>query len=373
MSYVTYEDVNPTKISGTAPIKRSFKNGEICYHEVPLFYNYGTEAEPIVNDFYLELPEVDSYGIVTKSENKEGKNGPYVKTKNSMMFKFSMNNPEVAKSVQKLEEAYKTTARVVGTYKGPLKQPFFDPEKPEASYKNPIYFHIDEATGERIVGRDPSLWVKLTDYPKTLFTAPLGNGEKEATPIDWELLKNVEMKLIPLLHIKHIYVGTKMTLQVFLISAVVTKVIQSGTESKQVSTFERLRTQRPDLADEVASQLAQLQMTHQDKIEMNRVDENQFNQQSNETAESMDEFLGAAPSMTVPQQQYHQQAPVNAQQPYQPQQQFQQAPQQQYQAPVNVQPQQQPQQQPSSAPVSLQLNNQAPQAPSSAQPTLRFN
>ena len=68
------------------PISKEIKKKDekIKYHDLKLSYNYGTEENPIIDDFYFEGSVVTSRGIKSKSEPAVGKHGPYTKTTLSM-------------------------------------------------------------------------------------------------------------------------------------------------------------------------------------------------------------------------------------------------------------------------------------------------
>ena len=304
--YITYKEFDPTKLSGADPQTKSFNNGAISYKEIPLFYNYGTVEQVISEPFYMELPEIESTGIIVKEEQKQGKDGAYTKTSYSMMFKFDLSNPEHVEALAQLDRVHAAASFIIGQNKGKLKWFDYDWERPGNLFKNPVYYHKDELTGEKIAGRNPTLWAKLNHWEnnKTLFTPPLSPGQKEPNSIDWPLLRGVDLKSFPLIHFEKNYIGSKASLQIKLPSSIVTEIHKTGTVSRQTSTFERLQQKRPGLADSVAAQLAQLQMDRQDQLEVERSNPGSFhsvpdnNSNSNhDTTSDINDFLGAAPTM----------------------------------------------------------------------------
>ena len=86
--FVTFDQFDPNKLSGSEPIPKQITkpNETINYNDIKLSYNYGTLTDPVIGDFFLELPEVSARGLVTKSEEANGRNGPYTKTTHSMML-----------------------------------------------------------------------------------------------------------------------------------------------------------------------------------------------------------------------------------------------------------------------------------------------
>lgn len=323
-----YDKFNGNHLTGSEPKQKSFQNGKITYKEIALQYNYGNPESPIIDSCFFELPIVSSYGgIVEKRETKPAlKEGdpPYIKESYSMMFSFNLQDQECITCLQKLDELHLASARVLGQYKGKVGFYDFDPERPGNTLKNPVYYKRDEVTGERVAGTNPSMWVKMNHWRnnKTLFT------DLNETPIDWSLLKDVEIKMIPLVHVEKIYVGSKASLQLKLVSAVITDIAPINTRTRQTRTIDRLK-KRAGLADQVASQLAQLRMDKQDSLDdgqqhpsvahlpsdsgsMHTIPSSSGTIQG--TQESLNDYLGGAPTMSQTPPQSHQhfqtQAPV---------------------------------------------------------------
>lgn len=304
---VTFDEFNPANLTGSEPIPQQIKkpNETINYNDIKLSYNYGTPTDPIIQDLFFELPVVTSTGIKTKEEQAQGKNGAYNKITNSMMMVFDLADSETRDDAQrgldKINELHKAAAQAVGKYKGKLKMHQFDPNDPRGDFKNPIYWPRDE-NSEIIKGKNPNIWVKLrNNYNKTLFT------DLEGKPIDWKLLNNVNLTLLPLLHVEKIYVGSKASLQIYLASAIVLKIVPAGTESRQTSTMERLKQKYGNLAEQVEAQLATLRMERQDELLASAStsevphDNSEGTMHNVETPQtSVADFLSGAPSMSEP-------------------------------------------------------------------------
>ena len=317
---VTYDAFVSANLKGSEPIPKEVKksNETIKYNDIKLSYNYGTAEEPIIQDLFFECPTVTSTGITKKEEpNTKGKDGKdYTKTSYSMMLLFDLADGETRteslSALEKLDEVFNASCDAVASCKGKLKMHDFDPRRPGGSFKNPVYWHRDETTGEKIKGKNPNIWVKLRPYGnnKTLFT------DLKGQPISWDLLKDVNVTLLPLLHYEKIYVGAKASLQIFLASAIVLKIVPAGTESRQLSTIDRLKAKYGNLADQVEAQLADLRMARQDSLS-NSVplppSHTEFG--SNDTSgtmhamgspttssASLSDFLSAAPTMNPPTQ-----------------------------------------------------------------------
>jgi hypothetical protein len=331
-----YTNFDGNQIDGSEPKEKSFdsQNGKVTYKYIPLLYNYGVPNAPIIDSCYFEFPEVSCHGgIVSKKETKPAlKDGdaPYLKESFSMMFTFNLLDPECVACLNKMDELHKGTARVLAKHKGKVGMYSFNPEHPGEIYKHPIYYKIDPVTCERVAGRNPSLWVKLNGYKnnKTLFT------ELNKSVIDWALLSEVDVKMIPLLHVEKIYIGGgKASLQIKLHSAIVTDIAPINTRSRQTVTYDRLK-QRKGLADTVASQLAQMRMDRQDNLDGGQVHPKNATLPTDSniggmhqippsakfqgTQENLAAYLGGAPAMnqtppvqsTLPHQSVPHQSPV---------------------------------------------------------------
>jgi hypothetical protein len=323
-SLVTFDQFNASKLGGSEPIPTSFKKGNdtIAYNDIKLHYNYGTPEEPVISDLFFELPAVSATGIRMKEEDANGKNGPYKKQTHSMMIKLDLSDPntrgEIQAALDKMDEIHAKSCQLLSACKGKVKMHDFDAARPGGLFKNPVYWPRDEVTGEKVKGKSPNIWVKLRNYKtnKTLFT-DLNNHV-----IDWKLLTDVDITFVPLLHFEKIYVGSKASLQVFLASAIIVKIVAIGTETRQTSTLEKLKkTYGANLADSVESQLADLRMARQETLS-HTATSNEFGTQdygtmhstipsqvsssssssqggSSEQA-SLQDFLSNAPTMPVP-------------------------------------------------------------------------
>jgi hypothetical protein len=268
---VSYDSFLAPNLKGSEPIPKEVKklNETIKYNDIKLSYNYGTPEEPIIQDLFFECPVVTSTGIAKKEEpNTKGKDGKdYTKTSFSMMLLFDLADPETKndsnRALEKLDEVFSASCDAIASCKGKLKMHDFDPRRPGGSFKNPVYWHRDETTGEKVKGKNPNIWVKLRPYGnnKTIFT------DLNGKPIEWSLLKDVNVTLLPLLHYEKIYVGAKASLQIFMASAIVLKIVAAGTESRQLSTIDRLKAKYGNLADQVESQLADLRMSRQETLQ----------------------------------------------------------------------------------------------------------
>jgi hypothetical protein len=226
-------------------------------------YNFGNPIENrVLNEFIIEGCEMDSkFGI----QSKPGVSG---RLEHSIMCTFDGNNGDHARFLETLGTIHAGCAYILGQVKGAVKLFNFNPDMAEATgLKNPVYHPRDAVTGAVLQGRNPSMFLKLFSRGKppmveqTLFTG------LDTKPIPWTLLTGVEMKWIPLLHVKRIYVGGgKGSIQLEVISAVVTAIRARNTETRQTGTIDRLKAARPELQDAVAAQLAKLTATRQEQL-----------------------------------------------------------------------------------------------------------
>jgi hypothetical protein len=222
-------------------------NPPSVYNEIALEYNYGDANCQIRAPLHWELPEVTTSSGITESEMSGRK-------KFSIPITLSTaNNADHEKCVKIMDSIYKSCAENIFKNKAALKLPKFLLNDPEAcGFKHPIYYPRDKVTLEIVPGKSPSLYLTLS-IRKDSRTVFCGLDEK---PIAWDLLKNVQMSFVPLIQFEKIYVGGgKPSLQMKLVSAIVTSVISKSSVIRQKSTIERLRQNNPNLVDNVSKQL----------------------------------------------------------------------------------------------------------------------
>lgn len=318
----SYTNLDIKNIIGNSPKPISFDTaqGKISYNDIPLNYNYGTEDNRIIEEFYLEGPVVECRGILTKEEAKSGTKGrpDYIKVTNSMMFIFNLQDPDCVAFIKRNSDVHSGCCHILSANGGKVGLFDFDPTRPGGMFKNPMYFKRDTVTGQIVEGRNPSMFAQLNNYNtnKTLFTDPMGNI------IDWKILKDVELKLIPLFHYEKIYVASsgKSSMKVKLVSAIIVDLKRINSETKQgaSSTLEKYLNANQGLGDMVTSQIAQLTMESQDALDQVPIPTNgtarlpsdsQMHNMSQQDASSLNDFLGGAPGMN----QGFQQAQANQQ------------------------------------------------------------
>lgn len=257
--FVRYSEFDPARVGHNSPESKAIpgKQGQF-YQQIILNYNYGTDEKPDVKDLFIELPHVSSSGI-SEMAGKEGEKISY-----SMYVPLNIRDPKCELFIKKYSEMFNKTAAILEKNRVAVKLPAFKGEMSEmCGYKHPIYYPTDKVTGEKIIGRNPSMYVKLHKAgaghleEKTLFT------DLKRNPIDWKLLYGVEMNMIPLVHVKKIYIGVKPSLQMEIVSAVVTRLIKKNTETRQSSTIDSWIQQNPDADEKLQEQIAKLNLDNQ--------------------------------------------------------------------------------------------------------------
>ncbi|CAH6420746.1 Hypothetical protein HVR_LOCUS1278 [uncultured virus] len=267
-NFATYNDYTNTRLSCTPPEQKTVPGTgpgtdkpPAFYYQVPLMYNFGTPEVRALNDFMFEGCEMETgFGI----QSKPGQSG---RLEHTVMVRFDSNNPEHTRLLESVGQIHAGCCFILQQYKGAVKLYDFNATAPGGLFKSPVYRPRDDMTGDYIQGRAPSMFLKLFSRGKppmveqTLFTGLDGK------PIPWTLLQGVEMKFIPLIHVKRIYVGGgKASLQMEVVSAVVTSIRARNTTTRQMGTIQRLQQSRPELIDTVAAQIAKLTIDRQDQM-----------------------------------------------------------------------------------------------------------
>jgi hypothetical protein len=198
-------------------------------------------------------------------QSKQGQSG---KMEHSIMCKFDTNNPEHNKTIDVMDQLHLGCAYILGTTKVQVNLRHFNPDQAEATgLKRPLYRPYDKVTGEPIQGRAPSMFLKLFSRGKAPYAEQTLFTDIKGKPIPWTLLQNVNMKFIPLIHVKRIYIGGgKASIQMEVVSAIVTSVSARGSTSRQTETLEKLQNECPHLADTVEAQVAKLTIDRQDQL-----------------------------------------------------------------------------------------------------------
>jgi hypothetical protein len=234
------------------------------YYQIPLMYNNGTPENRILNDFLIEGCEMKTdIGVQSKPSI-----GNPTRLDHSVMVKFDENNQEQGDFIKCMEAVYEGCGYILHQYKGNVKIPHFNTSMAVATgFKGLVYRPIDEVTSQPIQGRAPSMYFKLFSRGKAPFVEQTLFTGLDGKPISWTLLQGVEMKFIPLLHIKRVYIGGgKASIQMDMMSAIVTDIKQRGSTTRQTNTLAQLNQNRPQLLDTVSAQIARLTTDRQDQL-----------------------------------------------------------------------------------------------------------
>ena len=255
-SYITVDEYNPSDIV-MMPIDVKVvpgSNPPQNYYLIPLGYNMGTKERPNAVEFQMECCEmVSSRGI------QDGEPPGGGRKTHSIMCRFDNSNIEHMKFVEVMEDLHKISANIFYENRFTHKKPLRNIGDAFSILKRPIYRQIDLETGEPFAGRAPFMSIKLL-HDQALFTG------LDGAPIPWTLLRNVDIKFIPLIRISRLYFGAQCVIQIDMISAVVTSVIARNTTTQQISTINRLLNARPDLQNTVAAQIAKLVSDRQEQL-----------------------------------------------------------------------------------------------------------
>lgn len=272
--FVKYDEYTNKRLASTPAEKKTVPgtgpsanppSAEANYYNVPIMYNYGTEDNKILDDFFLEGPALTSNGgIQIKPTQKGGE-------EYSIMVRLDANDVAHNRFIQCVNDLHWGASHVLATMKGTVKLHNFNHSTPQmceaTGFKNPIYRARDEVTGEPIAGRSPSMFMKLFKRGKppmeerTLFTGIDGKN------IPWPLLTGVDLKFQPLLHVKRIYVGGgKASLQMEMVSAIVLGVKARNSTTRQTATIDKYAQESPEMVDALSAQVASLMSSRQDMM-----------------------------------------------------------------------------------------------------------
>jgi hypothetical protein len=253
--YATFADYTNLRLTcSPAQAKSAVKDPTIKYTNIPLLYNVGSDEKKLLADLLFEYPVVKTErGIQSEIGKQSGK------MEHSVMIRFDLSSDDQNKCLVALDQLYRGSAYIVNTYKGVAGLPFFNPAAPEASgYENPVYYARDQTTNEIVQGRAPSMFFKLFEYGKPGFVERTLFTGLDGKPIDWSLLRNVEMKFIPLVQFKAIFLGTKKKMQVELKSAIVTDIKACSSMSRQIDTLKQASSD-PDQINTFQAQISKLE------------------------------------------------------------------------------------------------------------------
>lgn len=134
----------------------------------------------------------------------------------------------------------------------------------EAIFKNPYKFRHNP-DGTVVPGCNPSKYYNLylmgdirkKGHRKAIMSIPANNKDGE-TVLDWAFLKDADVEFIPLFNFKSVYCGGgKLSLQMEIVSAVITSFVKQDSKGKQVETIQALREDKA-LLNTLQDQLAEM-------------------------------------------------------------------------------------------------------------------
>lgn len=290
---VNFSDYSSTNVIGSSPQTKTVPiQPPQTYYQIPLAYNYGKGKAKIVDDFMLEGPELSSpYGI----QSKLGANAKY---EDSLMVRFDSDDEDQSKFVEVLNQIHDACAKILGPVKGQVKMHNFNKDMAEATgLRGLVYYPRDKVTGDLVEGKAPSMFFRLkraynaTSRQSTFF----GLDQKI---IDWRLLQGVSLRFIPLIHIKWIYIGSKASIQMEVVSVIVTDVKSNNATIRQLDTINRIQKSDPSKADSVSSQLAKISLEKNNMADANQDPEPQ---EAKSAPSTMDGFMSTVPQRSDPQ------------------------------------------------------------------------
>jgi len=272
---VNYKDFKiENLIIGAIEKKTSKKDQSAVYYQCTISYKYEKNVNNkivyVIDELFLEFPEITSNGGITKKENQ---NEPG-KFDASIFATFDISKEDVNDFVKQgsllepdergvMGQIYFACLRAV--YEGKSSVPSLARQQREdvieGQFTPPIYWHMDSQG--IIKGKNPSKFFPLVNYGQpgtfqrreTLFTAPYKDKNGKPVKIDWNCLEGVVMNFIPNVHFKKLFIGSKISLQMEIQSAVVTKLNKIGEQTAQDATINELLDANPNLEEEMQASI----------------------------------------------------------------------------------------------------------------------
>lgn len=223
------------------------------YFTIPMVYNAIKDGKEYPEAFLLEGCAMKStFGLVSKPKP----NNTTGAMDTSIMCSYSETNEEESAFLDVIQAIFDKTAQNLFAVRGLVKMTFFNATMAEATgLKNQVYRARDPLTSEIIPGRNASIYWKFFDRGqggKTLITDLNGKA------IPWEVLYGNEVTFVPVIRFKHVYVGTKASIQAEIESAFVVDIKAKNSETTQMDSIEEYKRMHPDVGNMVSQQLAML-------------------------------------------------------------------------------------------------------------------
>ena len=242
--FVTAQNCDKEKMMYSPPIELQHGSDigrQSRYYNVPLLYEYMSEGNISVDDMVLEGCMMESLGIKQYLR-------PTNKTIHEITGKmFPIYNPDQSKFVDIVDKIHQRCGQFIDTVKREVGIRDFDVKRLSFFMPDLIKRRTNDATGEIIHNTPSAITMKLLP----------GNSENRSMFVDldeneipWDLLKNVNMRFIPIIRFKHInIVNGRATVRVELIRAVVTHISVPNRKYNQSKTITELKLKYPDISE----------------------------------------------------------------------------------------------------------------------------
>jgi len=263
--FCTYDNFDAQRLHNAKPEEKKplIKPGDKpvpSYFTINLQYNLGTYEKPLFSDFKMELCELKSnYGVSKSDYGSDGGGNP----KEFIKVFFNIDDEQQAKCLETLNNMYRRASDLLEGVKGAVKKFTFKASDAESGFNHPIRYPYDQITGEKIPGKQGSLVLKLFSRGQGIRENKTRFHDTDGKVIDKSTLEGVEMRFIPVVSIRNIFVGAVTCLQIEMESAIVTDVQMRNSISNQMATIERLKRQDPDISNKVSNQIAKIMMSRQ--------------------------------------------------------------------------------------------------------------
>lgn len=277
VDYVTYDTYSSDRLRHSHPEKKTVPGtgpnakppvAELNYYTMGLNYNVSLSDVEILDDFLLEGPPMTSRGgIVSKTDQ-------FGKVQYSIMSRIDPSDADQMRFMSVVEGIYFDICKHLFPVRGLMNYGGFNASSIEMAvstgFRSPVYRQNDPLTNMPVAGRPGSIFFNLFTRGKpplveqTLFTGLNANDKK---PIPWQLLTGVDLKFIPLVHFKRVYVQkSQAKIVAELVSAVVLSVKSLSNNSRQTATIDKYAKESPSLIDSVSAQVATLMFERQDML-----------------------------------------------------------------------------------------------------------
>lgn len=267
-NYILYSEFETEKLKFYSPEAKKIPNPpgvtkpQATYYQLPIAYNFSQkQGVSAFKEFFIEGPELETKTGIRSEPAQQGD-----KMMHSLPCRFDLSDDQQVKFLGVINSFREVCVAELAKVKGQVGLHYFDAKSPDALFKDPIFRPRDKITGDLLEGASPSIFFRLFKRGKLPYVTQTVFTGLDSTPLNWNMLQMVTMKFIPLIHIKHIYCGAKASIQMEVVSAVITRIVPVGSASMQMSTISRIREQNPDLVESVASQIARVSSQRQDQI-----------------------------------------------------------------------------------------------------------